>query len=87
MPRELLRDAVAQPDARLPAQQLLRAFDRAAVAERITGLRGLLGPDRTLRYLGRPERASPAEGWPEAHAAEQRRLIETALEEVVSHAG
>ena len=34
----------------------------------------------TLRYVGRPERASPAEGWAEAHAAEQRRIISEVLE-------
>ncbi|HSR16020.1 MAG TPA: hypothetical protein VLL51_09720, partial [Gemmatimonadales bacterium] len=32
-----------------------------------------------LRYAGRPERASPAEGYPAAHAAEQARLVADAL--------
>ncbi|MBS1241057.1 MAG: 2-oxoglutarate dehydrogenase component, partial [Gemmatimonadetes bacterium] len=32
-----------------------------------------------LRYAGRPERASPAEGYPGAHAAEQARLVADAL--------
>ena len=50
-------------------------------------LRALLGAERALRYVGRPERASPAEGWAEAHAAEQQRLLEAALGEVESHAG
>jgi 2-oxoglutarate dehydrogenase E1 component len=49
-------------------------------------LRDLIG-ERELRYVGRPERASPAEGWPEAHAEEQRRLITAVLEGVPSHAG
>jgi 2-oxoglutarate dehydrogenase E1 component len=31
-------------------------------------------------YVGRPERASPAEGYPAAHAAEQGRIIREALE-------
>jgi multifunctional 2-oxoglutarate metabolism enzyme len=31
-------------------------------------------------YIGRPERASPAEGYPAAHAAEQGRIIREALE-------
>jgi hypothetical protein len=31
-------------------------------------------------YVGRPERASPAEGYPAAHAAEQSRIIREALE-------
>jgi 2-oxoglutarate dehydrogenase E1 component len=38
-------------------------------------LRALIGAGRTLRYVGRPEQASPAEGWPDAHAAEQRRIV------------
>jgi len=33
-----------------------------------------------IRYVGRPERASPAEGYPAAHAAEQSRIIREALE-------
>ncbi len=39
------------------------------------------------RYVGRPERASPAEGWAEAHAEEQRRVITEILEGVPTHAG
>jgi 2-oxoglutarate dehydrogenase E1 component len=38
------------------------------------------GPDMEIRYVGRPERASPAEGYPAAHAAEQSRIIREALE-------
>jgi 2-oxoglutarate dehydrogenase E1 component len=37
-----------------------------------------------IRYVGRPERASPAEGYPAAHAAEQSRIIREALETRVS---
>jgi 2-oxoglutarate dehydrogenase E1 component len=32
-----------------------------------------------VRYVGRPERASPAEGYPAAHAAEQSRIVQEAL--------
>jgi 2-oxoglutarate dehydrogenase E1 component len=46
----------------------------------------LLGDRAELRYVGRPERASPAEGWAEAHAAEQRRVISEILEGVPAHA-
>jgi 2-oxoglutarate dehydrogenase complex dehydrogenase (E1) component-like enzyme len=42
-------------------------------------LRTLLPPGATLRYVGRPERASPAEGYPAAHSAEQKRIVEEAL--------
>jgi 2-oxoglutarate dehydrogenase E1 component len=30
-------------------------------------------------YIGRPERASPGEGYPAAHVSEQSRIVETAL--------
>lgn len=37
-------------------------------------------PDRlSFGYIGRPERASPGEGYPVAHNAEQNRILETAL--------
>ena len=32
-----------------------------------------------LRYIGRPERASPSEGYPAAHRSEQERIVLTAL--------
>jgi 2-oxoglutarate dehydrogenase E1 component len=32
-----------------------------------------------VRYIGRPERASPAEGSADAHAVEQARIVEEAL--------
>jgi 2-oxoglutarate dehydrogenase E1 component len=31
-------------------------------------------------YVGRPERASPGEGYPVAHAEEQSRIVKTALD-------
>jgi multifunctional 2-oxoglutarate metabolism enzyme len=33
-----------------------------------------------FRYIGRPERASPSEGYPAAHRSEQERIVLTALE-------
>jgi len=33
-----------------------------------------------LGYVGRPERASPGEGYPAAHATEQSRILKTALD-------
>ncbi len=42
-------------------------------------LRALLTAGITLRYSGRPDRASPAEGYPTVHAAEQKRIVEEAL--------
>jgi 2-oxoglutarate dehydrogenase E1 component len=31
-------------------------------------------------FIGRPERASPGEGYPAAHVAEQNRVVATALD-------
>jgi 2-oxoglutarate dehydrogenase E1 component len=42
-------------------------------------LRELLPEGVTLRYAGRPERASPAEGYPAAHNLEQQRIVNEAL--------
>jgi multifunctional 2-oxoglutarate metabolism enzyme len=44
------------------------------------------GPGMDVRYVGRPERASPAEGYPAAHTAEQNRIIREALEVRVARA-
>src|SRR4051812_33188406 len=54
-------------------------------------LRAIVQPALGPRYVGRPATASPAEGWSDAHRAEQRRIVEAILEPVlergVSHAG
>ncbi|HEV2291618.1 MAG TPA: multifunctional oxoglutarate decarboxylase/oxoglutarate dehydrogenase thiamine pyrophosphate-binding subunit/dihydrolipoyllysine-residue succinyltransferase subunit [Gemmatimonadales bacterium] len=42
-------------------------------------LAAVLPKGATLRYVGRPERASPAEGYPAAHAKEQKRIVGEAL--------
>lgn len=44
-----------------------------------TKLAELAPADARVTYVGRPERASPAEGYPAAHAAEQGRIIREAL--------
>ncbi|MFQ5746921.1 MAG: 2-oxoglutarate dehydrogenase E1 component [Gemmatimonadota bacterium] len=38
-------------------------------------LRCVIGPDIGLRYVGRPRRASPAEGYAAEHAREQARIV------------
>jgi 2-oxoglutarate dehydrogenase complex dehydrogenase (E1) component-like enzyme len=40
-----------------------------------------------IRYFGRPERASPAEGYPSDHAEEQGRIVSEALETPVRGTG
>jgi 2-oxoglutarate dehydrogenase E1 component len=42
-------------------------------------LREILPQQLPLRYIGRPERASTAEGSPEAHAEEQERILREAF--------
>jgi 2-oxoglutarate dehydrogenase E1 component len=42
-------------------------------------LRASIGTVTTLRYIGRPERASPAEGYNSAHKIEQARIVKDAL--------
>ena len=42
-------------------------------------LAALVGDRARLSYIGRPERASPAEGFANAHEREQRRIVEAAL--------
>ena len=40
----------------------------------------ILPEDIDFGYVGRPERASPGEGYPAAHTVEQTRIIRTALD-------
>jgi 2-oxoglutarate decarboxylase len=51
---------------------------RAHMFPRLTQM--LQDRDLRLGYIGRPERASPGEGYPAAHLTEQNRIVETALD-------
>jgi 2-oxoglutarate dehydrogenase E1 component len=62
---------VQEEPLNMGAWRYLEAKLRELVAE---------GHGMKIRYVGRPERASPAEGYPAAHAAEQSRIIRDALE-------
>src|SRR5216117_4106766 len=42
-------------------------------------LQELVSPDVVVRDIGRPERSSPAEGYPAAHQAEQARIVAAAF--------
>jgi 2-oxoglutarate dehydrogenase E1 component len=42
-------------------------------------LRVATGNMLTIRYIGRPERASPAEGYSKAHEEEQKRIVTEVL--------
>jgi multifunctional 2-oxoglutarate metabolism enzyme len=61
---------VQEEPLNMGAWRYLEAKLRELVAE---------GHPMEIRYVGRPERASPAEGYPAAHATEQRRIISEAL--------
>jgi len=50
---------------------------RAHMSQR---LRQILPEPLVFGYIGRPERGSPGEGYPVAHALEQERIIITALD-------
>ena len=50
-------------------------------------LRGSAGNAVVIRYVGRPERASPAEGYPQAHAEEQARIVAEATGPTTRPAG
>jgi 2-oxoglutarate dehydrogenase E1 component len=49
-------------------------------------LRALVGSQLGVRYVGRPDRASPAEGYNNAHQVEQARIVAEALAEVTADA-
>src|SRR6476646_2822923 len=61
---------VQEEPLNMGAWRYLEAKLRELVAE---------GHGMEIRYVGRPERASPAEGYPAAHLAEQTRIIREAL--------
>jgi 2-oxoglutarate dehydrogenase E1 component len=42
-------------------------------------LRGSVGNSLVIRYIGRPERASPAEGYAQTHTEEQARIVADAI--------
>ena len=69
---------VQEEPLNMGAWRYLEAKLRELVAE---------GHEMEIRYVGRPERASPAEGYPAAHPAEQGRIIREALGSGVGQGG
>ncbi|HHY67174.1 MAG TPA: 2-oxoglutarate dehydrogenase E1 component, partial [Alicyclobacillus sp.] len=43
-------------------------------------MQALLPPGQALKYVGRPERSSPAEGLADAHGATQAKIVQQALQ-------
>ena len=64
--------------------EALRAMVEASAEDApsvlIPRLLQILPPEIEFGYVGRPERASPGEGYPAAHTVEQTRIIRTALD-------
>ncbi|MCW5853688.1 MAG: 2-oxoglutarate dehydrogenase E1 component, partial [Anaerolineae bacterium] len=58
---------------------------RPRLRELLAGVGELLGRPLTPRYMGRRERASPAEGSAAWHQAEQRRIVEAAFTPITQH--
>jgi 2-oxoglutarate dehydrogenase E1 component len=56
-----------------PRNMGARAFVSRRIREHLTG-KGII-----FDYVGRPDRASPSEGYPGAHASEQERIVTQAL--------
>ena len=55
-----------------------------ARAHMVPRLQEFLPSELALGYVGRPERASPAEGYPSAHDAEQVRIVRVAVDTSVA---
>ena len=77
-------EAAREPDRR-PTRRSTRSSGRrrsrrtwARGGRSATGSRRRAG-ERPLRYVGRPWRASPSEGYPTAHLREQDRIVRAAL--------
>ncbi len=50
-------------------------------------LRGSVGNALVIRYIGRPERASPAEGYAQTHTEEQARIVADAVSSTARQSG
>jgi 2-oxoglutarate dehydrogenase E1 component len=77
--RTLIQELARFPNAEIVwAQEEPR--NMGARAHMSPRLLHILPQDIDFGYVGRPERASPGEGYPAAHTVEQTRIIRTALD-------
>jgi 2-oxoglutarate dehydrogenase E1 component len=82
-PAELLRDVLAgYPGLGEIVWLQEEPKNMGAWAYMAPRLQELVGRETLVRYVGRPERASPAEGSSDVHADEQSRIVTEALEGV-----
>jgi 2-oxoglutarate decarboxylase len=73
-------DLAGHPDRQDNERIAIGRLEQLAFGERIERLRQVMPRELSYGYIGRPERASPGEGYPAAHAAEQSRIVRTALD-------
>jgi multifunctional 2-oxoglutarate metabolism enzyme len=80
-PQQQILDEVARyPNLREVAWVQEEPRNMGARAHMSPRLLHVLPPPLEFGYVGRPERASPGEGYPAAHTVEQNRIIRTALD-------
>jgi 2-oxoglutarate dehydrogenase E1 component len=80
-PQQQILDEVARyPNLREVAWVQEEPRNMGARAHMSPRLLHILPTALEFGYVGRPERASPGEGYPAAHTAEQNRIIRTALD-------
>lgn len=79
-PADALRAVLARyPNARAVVWAQEEPQNMGAWTFVVPRLGAVLGHDAPVTYVGRPERASPAEGYEASHKAEQARIIAEAL--------
>ena len=80
-PQQQILDEVARyPNLREVAWAQEEPRNMGARTHMSPRLLQILPPPLEFGYVGRPERASPGEGYPAAHTMEQNRIIRTALD-------
>ncbi|WP_210495973.1 multifunctional oxoglutarate decarboxylase/oxoglutarate dehydrogenase thiamine pyrophosphate-binding subunit/dihydrolipoyllysine-residue succinyltransferase subunit [Patulibacter sp. SYSU D01012] len=80
-PEDSLRDLIgAYPNLREVVWVQEEPRNMGARAYMSPRLQQILPDHLAIGYVGRPERASPSEGYPAAHTIEQNRIVKTALD-------
>jgi 2-oxoglutarate decarboxylase len=80
-PEQSIRELIARyPNMREVVWAQEEPRNMGARAHMFPRLMQILPDEIHFGYIGRPERASPGEGYPAAHIAEQNRIVRTALD-------
>jgi 2-oxoglutarate decarboxylase len=78
--QQILDDVARYPNLREVAWVQEEPRNMGARAHMSPRMLHILPSHLEFGYVGRPERASPGEGYPAAHTVEQTRIIRTALD-------